>query len=237
MKRARGWVGYPFFFGAMSSYQAAANGVVTVLGKGVNGTLFDYEAIVAIYTAYSFGVGAGLVSEIKTIVISADEMSNPRLKQLLIAYQTNNSNVSSSNFYVDVVNTCRNPVFLVSRNSLGMVQGWLFETSQTISFIDKAGRSSKRMKLITEGLTQDQFEGLNDLFAITETYETNESPQALDGRGNFISTTKTVYMMTYSINATEKHQYIKVKVVGNKNDASNKRNWLVFEMEIETSAI
>ena len=72
---------------------------------------------------------------------------------------------------IEMRQACQNPVMLLGRNAKGGPLYWLFGYRQVISYTDKDGTKVKELTLVTDDLTLEQWEALQDFVRLGVTYD------------------------------------------------------------------
>lgn len=87
--------------------------------------------------------------------------ADDKLATVIIKAETGDYTVTET-LEVEVRQPCINPIMLLGRNSLGGPLFWLFEINQEYSYINENGKKIKQMILSANGLSNDQWEALQD---------------------------------------------------------------------------
>lgn len=129
--------------------------------------------------------------------------------------------------YFDIVESCKNPVYLMVRNSLGGVLQWMFDGSQEYSHDYNDGRKAKRLVLTAENLTINEWESLQDFIRLGEVYKNN----ILEFDSSVIKSSSIIGQQVYDVD-TEGNK-IGVIVIPTRNTARTRNIKHIFEIEIE----
>ena len=85
--------------------------------------------------------------------------------------QTGVPTALSQTLACDVVDPCDNPVLLIWRNSLGGDSLWCFDFNQEFDY-RLNDTKNKRLKLFADQITLNEWEAINELNTVGETYQT-----------------------------------------------------------------
>lgn len=148
------------------------------------------------------------------------DLFNASLKKVVFEERTDT-------ILIDVEDPCKNPVLLVWKNSLGGDSYWLFDHEQEINYNFSGSKKAKRMTLFANGLTANDWEGLNELNHLGEVYKQNIPVFTSSIDKSHIRDGFQAYVLDASGNKTG------VIVIPTQNVMINKQVKHRFQIEIE----
>ncbi len=155
------WKTLPFAICHLSNYDHANSFLYKQVQKDASGatlatgTISSYTGAGAIHRVYSY--------------ITPYMYQNTRSAVLTIEDGTAGGTISKT-LTVDVKEPCNQPVVLEWVNSLGGDSFWCFSLNQEYSYTYQDRRKGRRMVLFSDGLTLEQWEGINELNSAGDIY-------------------------------------------------------------------
>lgn len=196
----RAWVGYPFAMSVIVD-DVIDNIEYTLLNEvevtNVAGSLFTIVA-----NGFSIDGVAKLYSA---------ESGDPMVSELTVTAET----------------ACDNPVYLMTRNSLGGPLFWMFDHSQEYTHDYGDNRKAKRLVLTTENLTLNEWEALQDFIGLGEVYKNN----IVEFTSETIKTSSRIGSQVYQV--FPDGSKIGVIVIPTQNTTLTRYHKHSFEIEIE----
>jgi len=162
LTRPKMWDGYPFLLSAAVG-DVEDDLILTLKGYNVANTLLATNQSTA--EAFTDTVVNFNVSEIY------GELTNVAYINAYV--ESGSGEILTDTITIDVEEACTNPVYLMGRNSLGGVIQWLFDLNQEYSFDGADDITRKRLALLTEHITLNQWEALQDLNRPGQVYRNN----------------------------------------------------------------
>jgi hypothetical protein len=122
---------------------------------------------------------------------------------------------------------CDNPIMLIGRNSLGGALPWMFDISQEFTFTYDDGVKRKRLSLIAENLTLNEWEALQDFVTLGEVYNN----PIVEFSSSVIKTQSRIGSQAYAVD--KYGNKTGVIVIPNSNTTNTRQERHVFTLEIE----
>jgi len=162
--RPKMWRGYPFAFSLIVGEDISVDTYFNVQYFDISGNIVGSQG--SVNDDYSGTISDFIPSNM--LVIPSDAVYGR-------VWLTNNdtSALITDYLYFDIVDPCNNPVYIMTRNSLGGVIQWLFDYSQEYTHDYGNGRKAKRLVCAVKGLTINEWESLQDFIGLGEVYKNN----------------------------------------------------------------
>lgn len=201
------WRGYPFLLSAIIKEDIASD---VFLDTGVDASTPD---------DYS-----GKLIHFDLNQIITDQSINET--DVAIFESTSGPPQLSETLPIELREACENPILLVGRNSLGGILTWMFDDNQDYSFVNQDTKN-KRMRLIADDLTINQWEALQDFFGLGEVYRNN----ILELTSSTIKTSSRIGSQVYAVDADGNK--IGVIVVPREPQTETRQKRHSFEIDID----
>lgn len=133
----------------------------------------------------------------------------------------------SEELICDIVEPCKEPVFLLGRNSLGGVMQWVFEKSQKEDTNYQDDYKRKRQLLSVAGLSKNEWDCLHDFIGLGEVYREN----IVELTSSVIRSHARINQQVYVVDADG--DKIGVIAMPTRNTTQTELNQHFFELEIE----
>ncbi len=156
-----------------------------------------------------------------------NEIITDQTPQSYIAKLVNSTIVTSNPVTINLVDACENPIMLIGRNTLGGALCWLFDVSQEYTFVYEDGAKRKRLVLIAENLTLNEWESLQDFITLGEVYKDN----IVEFTSSVIKTSSRIGAQVYAVD--QDGNKTGVIVIPTENRTNTKQERHVFTLEIE----
>jgi hypothetical protein len=159
------WRGYPFFVSLISGDDLS--------GNATDFTVYYYDEqwnIISSQTSSSSDNSGQLLVLNPSSILSIPANA----KHMQFSFQETSPSqplITAPRF--DIIDACKNPVYLMTRNSFGGILPWMFDQSQEYTFDYGDGRKAKRLVLASENLSILEWEALQDFIGLGEVYKNN----------------------------------------------------------------
>lgn len=217
LTRPKVWRGYPFLISVISGDNLTTASLLNI-------TYRDYAGgFISVANSTIIGwVGNLLIYNIPNILAIPDNATTVELR----FYRQTPDTVISEVLICDIVDPCENSIMLLGRNHLGGVMQWLFDFDQEYSNTVQ-DTFAKRLSLITESLSLNEWETLQDFITLGEVYKNNitELTSSINKTSSRID--KQVYVIDSAGNK------VGVIVIPTKNSTRTKRSIHNLELVIE----
>jgi len=205
------WRGWPFALNILSNNNSDTINIIA------NSTSEGDETI-----------GALGDERMSAVVMTGGDYDNVIDKEFTLrAYNATDTAAAGETKTVKLRTPCSNPVMLFTRNSLGGTLQWLFDISQEYTFVYEDNRKAKRLTLITDGLTINEWESLQDFIGLGEVYREN----IIEVTSSTIKTKSRIGQQVYAVTATGTK--LGVIVIPSSNTTETRRVKHQFTLEIE----
>lgn len=128
---------------------------------------------------------------------------------------------------IELRDPCSNPVMLMGRNSYGGVLQWLFDETQEYEYVNTKGNKVKRMTLIADDLTVNQWESLQDFIGFGEVFKNNIT----EFTSSTIKTSTRIGQQVYTVDTDGNKVGVIVLPTGNRTKTHQVKH--KFELDIE----
>jgi hypothetical protein len=144
-----------------------------------------------------------------------------------VAKLINSLIVISNPVTINLVDACDNPILLIGRNTLGGALCWLFDISQEYTHTYEDGSKRKRLSLIAENLTLNEWESLEDFVTLGEVYNNS----IVEFSSSVIKTQSRIGSQVYAVD--QAGNKTGVIVLPNANTTNTRQERHIFTIDIE----
>jgi hypothetical protein len=183
-----------------------------------------------VYFATNTDSTTPLTTDNEVLTVDLNEVitdQTPDNESVTVYVDGSTPNDISDTLPITLKDACRNPVMLIGRNSLGGHLQWLFDGSQEYTFDYGGGVKAKRLVLVAERITINEWEALQDFISLGEVYRENIIEITTDTN----ATTRRVGNQVYVIEPDG--SMTGVIVIPTRNTTSTRKIKHRFEIEIE----
>lgn len=164
MSEPRMWRGYPFSLSFIwpSSISAIDRRIIQ----------YDSEGNLLSNDLASLNAGSGEIFTDRVHRLDLSAILDPDAARVLVSLESSGSAITEQ-LTVNVLDPCPNQVLLFWKNCLGGDTFWMFDESQDFEFAYPTGRRVRRMRLMTDNLTLDQWDAINELNSPSDVFALN----------------------------------------------------------------